>query len=240
MRGLKIHVFAILALPLTVSVIALSLGSARTDRSRQSSPQAPTAPSPSQAPSESAKPQTVPPGPRRATSQRQTPCWCLAGIAPEVVNQRWHIEDNAKGKINTVCADPALTAEKKREKIQEINQQTEQEIAKIIPAKQLEASKACQAERDQEEAKHHGAKVQKELGPCGGVIPRSRARLSSLTSTNRAIVRINNTNPCLSGPAGGGSQEPAQHFRVEQARTQTGCGPTGNVVHLPRAANFAL
>src|SRR5207248_2612895 len=65
----------------------------------------------------------------------------------------------------------ALTAEKKREKIQEINAETEQEIAKIIPAKQLEAFKACQAERDQENAKRQGAKGQKELGPCGGVIP---------------------------------------------------------------------
>lgn len=171
MRRSKIGVFAILALPLTVSVVAQSLGSARTDRSRQSSPQTPTAQSPPQAPSESAKPEAVPPGPRRATSQRQTPCWRLAGIAPAMVNQRWHIEDNAKGKIHTVCADPTLTAEKKREKIQEINEQTEQEIAKIIPAKQLEAFKACQAERDQEKAKRQGATVQKQLGPCGGVIP---------------------------------------------------------------------
>ena len=95
----------------------------------------------------------------------------LAGIAPALVNQRWHIEDNAKGKISAVCTDPALTAEKKREKIQEINAETEQEIAKIIPAKQLEAFKACQAERDRENAKRPGAKGQKELGPCGGVIP---------------------------------------------------------------------
>jgi hypothetical protein len=86
------------------------------------------------------------------------------------VNQRWHIEDNAKGKINAVCTDPALTAEKRREKIREINGQTDQEIAKIIPAKQLEAFNTCQAERDQEKAKRQ-AKGQKELGPCGGVIP---------------------------------------------------------------------
>lgn len=171
MRGLKIGVFAMLALPITVSVVAHSLGSAPTDQSRHSSPQTPTAQSPSQAPSESAKPQPVPPGPLRPTSQRQAPCWRLAGIAPEMVNQRWHIEDNAKGKIHTVCVDPTLTAEKKRAKIQEINEQTEQEIAKIIPAKQLEAFKACQAERDQEKAKRPGATAQKLLGPCGGAIP---------------------------------------------------------------------
>jgi hypothetical protein len=171
MRAAKIGVFAFLALPLTVSVVAHSLGSARIDGSRQSSPQTPAAQSPPQAATEPAQPQPVASGSRRASAQRQTPCWRLAGIAPELVNQRWHIEDNAKGKINAVCTDPALTAEKKRQKIHEINEQTEQEIAKIIPAKQLEAFKACQAERDQEKAKHQGAKVQKELGPCGGVIP---------------------------------------------------------------------
>lgn len=167
----KIGFFAILTLPLTVSVVAHSLGSARLDGSRQSTPQAPAAQSPPQAAPESAQPQPPASAPRRAGAQRQTPYWRLAGITPELVNQRWHIEDNAKGKINAVCTDPALTAEKKREKIQEINEQTEQEIAKIIPAKQLEAFKACEGERDQEKAKRQGAKVQKELGPCGGVLP---------------------------------------------------------------------
>jgi len=162
MRASKIGFFAILPLSLAVSVVAYSFGSARP-----SSPQAPAV----QAPAARSQEQPVPLGPRRASAERQTPCWRLAGIAPELVNQRWRIEDNAKGKIGAVCADPALTAEKKREKIQEINARTEQEIAKIIPAKQLEAVKACEAERDQEKAKHQGAKVQKELGPCGGVIP---------------------------------------------------------------------
>jgi hypothetical protein len=170
MRSSKIGVFAVLAL-LAVSVVAHSLGGARTDRSRQSSPQAPAAQSPPQAPAQTAQPQAAPPASRRASARRQVSCWRVAGIAPELVNQRWHIEDNAKGKISAVCTDPALTAEKKREKIHEINAETEQELAKIIPAKQLEAFKACQAERDQENAKRLGATGQKELGPCGGVIP---------------------------------------------------------------------
>jgi hypothetical protein len=162
MRASKIGFFAILPLSLAVSVVAYSLGSARP-----SSPQAPAV----QAPAAPSQEQPVPLGPRRASAERQTPCWRLAGIAPELMNRRWHIEDHAKGKISAVCTDPAMTAEKRREKIQEINAETEQELAKIIPAKQLEAFKACQAERDQENAKRPGAKGQKELGPCGGVIP---------------------------------------------------------------------
>jgi len=87
-----------------------------------------------------------------------------------MVNQRWQIEDNAKAKIAAVCSDDALTSEKKRDKLRRIDEQTEQEIAKIIPAKQLEAFKACQAGRDRER-KRAGSAPQKELGPCGGIIP---------------------------------------------------------------------
>ena len=171
MRSLKIGVFAVLALAVTVSVVAHSLGRARTDRSQQSSPQAPAAQSPPQAPAQTPPPQATPPVSRRASGRRQASCLRVVGVAPAAVNQRWYIQDNAKGKIAAVCDDASLTAEKKREKIQEINEQTEQEIAKIIPAKQLEAVKECEAERDQERAKRQGAKTQKELGPCGGVIP---------------------------------------------------------------------
>lgn len=163
----KIGSFAILTLAITVSVLSYSPGRARVAPSAQSSPQAPAA----QTPAQTAPPESSPTRPRRASSQRPAPCWRVAGIAPELVNKRWHIEDNAKGKISTVCTDPALTAEKKREKIQEINDQTEQEVAKIIPAKQLEAFKSCQTEREQEKAKRNGTKMEKELGPCGGIIP---------------------------------------------------------------------
>jgi hypothetical protein len=171
MRASTIGVFLVPTFGLAVLVVSHLFGNARIDPSAQSSPQVPAADNPLQTPAESPQPQPIPSPTRRASPQRQTPCWRLAGIAPEAVNQRWHIEDNAKGKIGAVCTDPALTPEKKHEKIQEINDQTEHEIAKIIPAKQLEAFKACQAQRDEEKAKNQGAKKQKGLGPCGGVIP---------------------------------------------------------------------
>jgi hypothetical protein len=152
-----------------VPVLAQSSGNVRTDPTAQSSPQTPAAQPSPQAPAQSAPQPALPPSNHRTL--RHTPCWKVAGIAPEVVNQRWQIEDNAKGKISALCSDPALTPEKKRERIHQIDEQTAQEVAKIIPAEQLAAFKACQAERDQEKAKRKGATAQKELGPCGGVIP---------------------------------------------------------------------
>lgn len=115
----------------------------------------------------------IPPGshPIVRGVQHDRRCWREAGIAPAKVNERWKLEDGAKVKINEVCSEASLTPEKKREKILQINEQTEQEIAKIIPAQQLAAFNACEGKREQENAKHPGPIAQKQLGPCGGVIP---------------------------------------------------------------------
>jgi len=109
----------------------------------------------------------------RFRARHQPPCWREAGITPDMVNQRWHIEDEGKTKISAVCTDPSLSAEKRLAKIHEIQQQTDTEIAKLIPEKQLTAFKACQAERDKQKASHASKTPEKELGPCGGVIPSS-------------------------------------------------------------------
>lgn len=110
-----------------------------------------------------------PPQPVRARRQvHQIPCWKQAGIAPQMVNERWRIEDRGRIKIAGACSDPALSAEKKHDRIQQINAETDQEIANLIPAKQLQAFKACQLEREKSRPK---LVAEKQLGPCGGVIP---------------------------------------------------------------------
>jgi hypothetical protein len=115
----------------------------------------------------------IPPGSRPVTHgpQHDRRCWRDAGIAPAKVNERWKIEDGAKVRINEVCSQASLTPEKKRQRILQINQETQQEIAKIIPEQQLTAFNACEAKREQENAKHPGPIAQKQLGPCGGILP---------------------------------------------------------------------
>jgi hypothetical protein len=162
MRVLRIGVCAVLTLLLSVPLLAQSSQNAPADPAPQSSPQAP-------AESEQARP--LPPSARSARMERKPPCWREAGIAPATMNQRWQIEDSAKGKIRAVCSDSSLAPDKKHEQIRQINEQTEQEIANIIPAKQFEAFKTCQAERDRENTKRPGGIAPKQLGPCGGVIP---------------------------------------------------------------------
>ncbi|HYL12317.1 MAG TPA: hypothetical protein VEV41_04750 [Terriglobales bacterium] len=153
------------------AVLLLTLSIPLFGQSAQNAPAAPAERSSPQAPAESAPAQPTPPAAYSGRRARQRLCWREAGIAPALVNQHWKIEDSAKGQITAVCTDSSLSAAQRQQKIREINAQTEQEIAKIIPAKQLEAFKACQAEQDKENAKRVGKTGQKELGPCGGIIP---------------------------------------------------------------------
>jgi len=118
------------------------------------------------------QPQEVPPpATSSAHPKHQTPCWRVAGIAPEMVNQRWKIEDDAKSKIGGVCNDPSLGPDQKLSKIHEINAQTDEAISRLIPSSQLSAFQQCQAERKNDKASRASRMPQKELGPCGGVIP---------------------------------------------------------------------
>src|SRR5215470_2145790 len=106
----------------------------------------------------------------RAHAHRGIPCWRQAGITPDMVNQRWHIEDEQKVKIAQVCAEPSTSAQQKHEKIDQIHADTDRAMGHLIPAKELAAFNKCQADLDQRFPKTAG---QKELGPCGGVIPDS-------------------------------------------------------------------
>ncbi len=106
--------------------------------------------------------------PARLRRVPQVPCWKQAGLSPEMVNQRWKIEDQQKTKIEAVCSDPVTTAKQKHDKIDAVHEETTAAIAKLIPAKQLQAFNKCQADVDARRPKKTG---QKELGPCGGTIP---------------------------------------------------------------------
>jgi len=102
----------------------------------------------------------------------QTPCWKQAGMTADMVNQRWHIEDDQKVKIARVCAEHLTSPQQKHDKIEQIHADTDRAIAQLIPIQELKAFNKCQAEVDQRRPKTAG---QKELGPCGGTIPASVA-----------------------------------------------------------------
>jgi len=113
-------------------------------------------------------------GPQTSTSSpraRHLNCWKKAGITPDKINEEWKIRDAGKVKISGVCSNPRLTVAQRVELIHGINEETDKEIARMIPAKQLSVYKSCETEREAEaKAKARGPQP-KELGPCGGPIP---------------------------------------------------------------------
>ena len=110
------------------------------------------------------------PVPHRA--RVQVPCWKQAGMTPDMVNQRWKLEDQQKTRIAQVCTEPSTSAQQKHDKIEQIHADTDRALAQLIPVKELKAFNKCQAEMDQ---RHPKAAGEKQLGPCGGVIPASAA-----------------------------------------------------------------
>jgi hypothetical protein len=100
----------------------------------------------------------------------QNPCWRQAGLSPDMVNKRWRIVDQQKGKIAQVCNDPSTSAQQKHDRIEQIHLETDQAVAQFIPSAKLQQFNKCQAEVDNAKPKIPG---QKELGPCGGIIPAS-------------------------------------------------------------------
>lgn len=102
----------------------------------------------------------------------QIPCWKQAGMTADMVNKRWKLEDQQKRRVAQVCTEPSTSAQQKHDKIEQIHADTDRAIAQLIPVKELKAFNQCQAEVDQ---RHPKAPGEKELGPCGGVIPASAA-----------------------------------------------------------------
>jgi hypothetical protein len=95
---------------------------------------------------------------------RREPCWKVAGISPQVLQQRRSIEQNAKSQIAALCSDSSLSAQQRRQKIHEIHQQTQQSLQGLITPQQEEALKACRASRGGTEAPQANMSG---TGPCG-------------------------------------------------------------------------
>ena len=95
------------------------------------------------------------------------PCWRQAGLTAAMVNQRWKLEDEQKSKIAAVCTEPSTSVQQKHDKIEQIQVETDQEIARLIPTKERKTFDQCQAELAKSKPHPSG---EKELGPCGGII----------------------------------------------------------------------
>lgn len=96
------------------------------------------------------------------------PCWKQAGMTPQMVNQKWQIEEQQKQSIAAVCSDQSTGPQQKHDKIEQIHANTAQDLAKLIPAEELAKFNRCEADLKKSRP---SSGQKKEVGPCGGTIP---------------------------------------------------------------------
>jgi len=103
-----------------------------------------------------------------STRGRQQPCWQVAGISQQTLQQRRQIEENTRSQVQSVCANSSISPEQKREQIRQIHEQARKQIEGLISPQQEEALKSCRQQRGGEHeghggGMHHGGGE----GPCG-------------------------------------------------------------------------
>src|SRR5215469_11328653 len=140
------------------------------------------------APTQTSSPQARAENHSARVQRRGTPCWRQAGMTPDMVNQRWYIEDQQKLRVAQVCSEPSTSAQQKHDKIEQIHADTDHAIAQLIPTQELAAFNKCQAEVDQRNPKPVG---QKQLGPCGGIIPDAMSADATTASEHRHAATPN-------------------------------------------------
>jgi hypothetical protein len=109
---------------------------------------------------------------RRAPRVRLEPCWHVAGVSQSALQQRRALQQQARAEIQSVCADSSLTAQRKRAEIQQIHQQTHQQVQALITPAQQEALRAC----NQSRGHHSGGGLHRGssgVSPCGD-LPQAR------------------------------------------------------------------
>jgi hypothetical protein len=106
-----------------------------------------------------------PPG--RTTTNRQEPCWQVAGVSKAAIQQRQAIARQARQEVEAVCANPSLSVAQKRERIREIRQQEHVQIEALISPQQQEAIRACQQSRGGHLGGGGGHLGGGRGGPCG-------------------------------------------------------------------------
>ena len=100
------------------------------------------------------------------TKVREQPCWQKVGITKEAKEQRDAIALDTHSQVQAVCADSSLTPQQKKQKIQQIHQESKQKVGGLISDQQQEELQACQKER----AANHPSSAGTQHGgggPCG-------------------------------------------------------------------------
>ena len=107
--------------------------------------------------------------PTRGTTptNRREPCWQVAGVSKAAMEQRHIIAQQTRQEVEAVCANAALSAAQKQERIRALHQQERQQVDALISPQQREAMRACQQQRGGGTHLGGGHLGGGHGGPCG-------------------------------------------------------------------------
>jgi hypothetical protein len=116
----------------------------------------------------STAPGSTAPGNRRG---RQQPCWQVAGVSQQTVQQHHQIEENTRSQVESVCANSSLSAQQKQEQVRQIREQGRKQMEGLLSPQQEEALKSCREQRGEQRGgnrggENHGGGMHHE-GGCG-------------------------------------------------------------------------
>lgn len=91
----------------------------------------------------------------------QEPCWEVAGIQKNAIEQVWALERETHSQVEAVCSNSSLTPQQKHVQVRELREQTHQKVESLITPEQSKALESCRQERGMEHQAVHGE------GGCG-------------------------------------------------------------------------
>ena len=120
-------------------VAAISLALFLLPAAAQTAAGVPGSSAPSAPPPGSSAPGSTAPGNRRG---RQQPCWQVAGISQQTVQEHRQIEEKTRSEVESVCANSSLSPEQKREQVRQLREQGRKQMEALITPQQEEALKS--------------------------------------------------------------------------------------------------
>jgi hypothetical protein len=97
---------------------------------------------------------------------RQQPCWQVAGISQQALQQHRQIEESTRSQVEAVCSNSSLSAQQKHEQIRQLHEQARKQMESLVTPQQEQALKSCREQRGGERENHGGMHRGGE-GPCG-------------------------------------------------------------------------
>ena len=100
---------------------------------------------------------------------RQQPCWQVAGVTPQALQQHRQIEESTRSQVEAVCSNTSLSAQQKQQEIRQLRENAKKQMGSLVTSQQEESLRSCRESRGE----NHGGGMHRSggggegEGPCG-------------------------------------------------------------------------